>query len=76
MVLVEGLINAYFFSKSSDLGLLGGWIQAITVAFTNVITAFFLIGFLGLRLLQNPTAPSPSPPPSSARPWRWALWCS
>ncbi|WP_421858047.1 hypothetical protein [Oceanicaulis sp.] len=57
MVLVEGLINAYFFSKSSDLGLLGGWIQAITVAFTNVITAFFLIGFLGLRLLQNPDRP-------------------
>lgn len=54
MVLVEGLINAYFFSKSSDLGLLGGWIQAITVAFTNVIASFFLIGFLGLRLLQNP----------------------
>ena len=57
MVLVEGLINAYFFSKSSDLGLLGGWIQAITVAFTNVITSFFLIGFLGLRLLQNPDRP-------------------
>jgi len=57
MVLVEGLINAYFFSKSSDLGLLGGWIQAITVAFTNVIAAFFLIGFLGLRLLQNPDRP-------------------
>lgn len=56
LVLFEGLANAYFFSKGSDLGLLGGWIQAITVAFTNVIAAFFLIGFLGLRLLQNPVS--------------------
>ncbi|PWE17447.1 hypothetical protein DDZ18_07135 [Marinicauda salina] len=57
LVLFEGLANAYFFSKGSDLGLLGGWIQAITVAFTNVIASFFLIGFLGLRFLQNPTRP-------------------
>ncbi|MCC5995534.1 MAG: hypothetical protein JJU18_04085 [Oceanicaulis sp.] len=56
LVLFEGLANAYFFSKGSDLGLLGGWIQAITVAFTNVIAAFFLVGFLGLRLLQNPVS--------------------
>lgn len=57
LVLFEGLANAYFFSKGSDLGLLGGWIQAITVAFTNVIASFFLIGFLGVRLLQNPDRP-------------------
>ena len=49
IVLVEGLANAYFFSKGSDLGLLGGWLQAITVSFTNVIAAFWLIGFLGMR---------------------------
>ena len=49
IVLAEGLANAYFFSKGSDLGLLGGWLQAITVSFTNVIAAFWLIGFLGLR---------------------------
>lgn len=54
LVLFEGLANAYFFSKGSDLGLLGGWLQAITVSFTNVIAAFFLIGFLGFRLLSNP----------------------
>jgi len=53
MVLVEGLINAYFFSKNSDLGLLGGWIQAIVVAFTNVMAAFFLIGFGAIRLAQT-----------------------
>lgn len=54
MVLIEGLANAYFFSKGSDLGLLGGWIQAITVAATNIAVSFFLIGFLGLRMVQNP----------------------
>lgn len=57
LVLFEGLANAYFFSKGSDLGLLGGWIQAITVAFTNVIAAFFLIGFLSIRGLTNPKRP-------------------
>ena len=57
LILFEGLANAYFFSKGSDLGLLGGWIQAITVAFTNVIAAFFLVGFLGIRMLQNPDRP-------------------
>ena len=57
LILFEGLANAYFFSKASDLGLLGGWIQAITVAFTNVIAAFFLVGFLGLRSLSNPDRP-------------------
>ena len=53
LVLFEGLANAYFFSKGSDLGLLGGWLQAITVSFTNVIAAFFLVGFLGLRHMSN-----------------------
>lgn len=57
LILFEGLANAYFFSKASDLGLLGGWIQAITVAFTNVIAAFFLVGFVGLRSLSNPDRP-------------------
>lgn len=57
LILFEGLANAYFFSKSSDLGLLGGWIQAITVASANVIASFFVIGFLGLRMLQNPHRP-------------------
>lgn len=54
LVLFEGLANAYFFSTGSDLGLLGGWLQAITVSFTNVIASFFLIGFLCLRHLMNP----------------------
>ncbi|MCR9267353.1 MAG: hypothetical protein NXI03_07245 [Alphaproteobacteria bacterium] len=53
LVLFEGLANAYFFSKGSDLGLLGGWLQAITVSFTNVIAAFFLVGFIGLRHMSN-----------------------
>tara|TARA_R110002096_G_scaffold131326_1_gene281107 strand:+ start:6983 stop:7897 length:915 start_codon:yes stop_codon:yes gene_type:complete len=57
LVLFEGLANAYFFSTGSDLGLLGGWLQAITVSFTNVIAAFFLIGFLGLRHMSNPHKP-------------------
>jgi len=54
LVLVEGLANAYFFSTGSDLGLLGGWLQAITVSFTNVIAAFFIIGYLCMRHLMNP----------------------
>lgn len=54
LVLVEGLANAYFFSTGSDLGLLGGWLQAITVSFTNVIASFFIIGFLCMRHLMNP----------------------
>ena len=54
LVLIEGLANAQFFSKASDLGLLGGWIQAIMVAFTNVLASFFLVGFLGVRTLMNP----------------------
>jgi exonuclease VII small subunit len=53
LVLFEGLANAYFFSKGSDLGLLGGWLQAITVSFTNVIAAFFLVGFIGFRHMSN-----------------------
>ncbi len=57
LVLFEGLANAYFFSKGSDLGLLGGWLQAITVSFTNVIAAFFLIGFIGLRHMSNRNKP-------------------
>lgn len=58
IILVEGLANAYFFSKASDLGLLGGWMQAITVSGTNVLAAFFLIGFVGLRLTTNPHRPA------------------
>jgi len=54
LILFEGLANAYFFSGSSDLGLLGGCLQAITVSFVNVITAFFVIGYLCLRHLTNP----------------------
>jgi hypothetical protein len=54
LVLFEGLANAYFFAGSSDLGLLGGWLQAITVSFVNVITAFFVIGYLCMRHLTNP----------------------
>ena len=57
LVLFEGLANAYFFSKGSDLGLLGGWLQAITVSFTNVIAAFFLVGFIGLRHMSNRNKP-------------------
>lgn len=53
MILFEAVINANFYAKGSDLGLLGGWIQAVVVAFTNVIAAFFLIGFGAIRLAQT-----------------------
>ncbi len=52
LVLVEGLVNAYFFSKNSDLGLLGGWTQAIVVAFTNIALAYVVVGGC-IRTMQN-----------------------
>ena len=52
LILFEGMANAYFFSAGSDLGLLGGWLQAITISFVNVISAFFVMGFLGLQSMS------------------------
>jgi hypothetical protein len=53
LVLAEAVVNSIFFAKGSDLGLLGGWIQAATVSFTNVMAAFFLLGFGCIRMMQN-----------------------
>lgn len=36
MVAIEGIANAYFFAQGSDSGLLGGFIQAVLFAGTNV----------------------------------------
>jgi len=40
MLLVETLLNAYFFSKGSDLGYLGGMMQALMLAGLNVFGGF------------------------------------
>jgi hypothetical protein len=48
----EALLNAYFYSQGSDLGLLGGWLQALMVSAANVILSF-IIGFVFLRYLNH-----------------------
>lgn len=49
-VLVESMANSYFFSKDSDLGLLGGLFQAILISGLNVGLAA-LSGANAIRLL-------------------------
>jgi hypothetical protein len=39
MVLVESILNGYFFGKASDFGLLGGVLQAVIVSLVNVMLA-------------------------------------
>lgn len=52
IVVVESIINAYFYAPISDLGLLGGFFTAIIVSVINVGFAF-IGGLLGLRYLGH-----------------------
>lgn len=54
MVLFESAANAYFFAKQSEFGLFGGIFQAAAVSLANVATAYFVIGFWGLRHVSMP----------------------
>jgi hypothetical protein len=47
LVLVEACINGVLFADSSDNGLLGGWLEAMALAVTNVGVAF-LVGYIVL----------------------------
>lgn len=49
IIVIEFLCNGYFFSKGSDLGLVGGISQASIVAVINVFNAFLI----GLYLFPN-----------------------
>ena len=51
-VLIESSLNAYFFSKGSDLGLLGGLLEALLVSISNVGSAL-IIGVLVLPTALN-----------------------
>ncbi len=47
LILVEACINGVLFAESSDRGLLGGWLEAMVLAITNVGVAF-LVGYIVL----------------------------
>jgi hypothetical protein len=49
LLLVESLLNGYFFARGSEFGLLGGVSQSITVAVLNILPAFFIAGLVLLR---------------------------
>ena len=40
LVIIEGLLNAKFFARGLDTGLLGGFIEALIMAAVNVVIAF------------------------------------
>ena len=48
MLVAESIANAYFYAQGSDLGLLGGVLQAFLIAVANVLLSFGL-GFIVLR---------------------------
>lgn len=68
LTLFDSAANAYFFSKNSEFGLLGGMFQAAAVSLANVTVSFFIIGYWGLRHITVPIG----------RPWsrRSMLWFS
>jgi len=57
ILLSETLLNAYFFAKGNELGLIGGAAQALIISVINMTLAFFLGSFLVKRLnLVNKSA--------------------
>ena len=52
VVVIESIVNSYFYRPISDLGLLGGFFTALFVSVVNVSFAF-LGGALGLRFLGH-----------------------
>lgn len=52
VVVVEGMVNSFFFAQASDFGLLGGFIQAFFVSAVNVGFSF-IGGFFALRQLSH-----------------------
>lgn len=52
LLLLESALNAYFFSKGSAMGLMGGWMQAILLSAANVGGAAIL-AFFGMREINH-----------------------
>ena len=52
LLIAEAIVNSIFFAHGSDLGLLGGWMEALLVSLANVSTSF-IAGFLCLRYTQH-----------------------
>ena len=50
ILLSETALNAYFFAKGNELGLVGGAAQALIISLINVVSAFFLGGYLVKKL--------------------------
>ena len=50
ILLSETSLNAYFFAKGNELGLVGGAAQALIISLINVVSAFFLGGYLVKKL--------------------------
>ena len=51
-ILVEAVVNSYFFGKASDLGLLGGFFTGLMTSIANVMLGI-IAGFLFLRLTNH-----------------------
>ena len=52
LVIIEAVLNCYFFGKGSEFGLLGGWFQASIVALANVGVSF-VAGIVGFRNISH-----------------------
>ena len=52
LLLLESALNAYFFSRGSTMGLMGGWMQAALLAAANVGGAAAL-GYFGMREINH-----------------------
>jgi hypothetical protein len=50
IILIETMLNSYFFAQGNELGLLGGASQAIIISVVNIALAFF-VGNVLLRYL-------------------------
>jgi hypothetical protein len=53
MLLIESMMNGYFFAKGSELGYLGGISQSIIIAALNILPAFFITGLVLLRYTHH-----------------------
>lgn len=51
-VLIESILNGYFFAGGNDLGLLGGVLQATIISIINIVMGF-LLGYLLLPQLNH-----------------------
>jgi hypothetical protein len=52
LFVVETYVNAVFLAKGSELGFIGGVVEALVFAILNVVVSFFL-GLLGVRQINS-----------------------